>query len=854
MPHSEWTLIMSASDKTEPAKRFDYLSWFLGPKAEQRHWFESELLELFRDYTHWRANYIPGDTILIKRHLLRDLELQHDGGSQRLAELMAKLRGNFPFYSPRYVAHMLSDVSTPSMLGYVAGMLYNCNNITPEAAPVTVDLELDACNAVLEMFGIESAPKPKPSEDVKDYEKRLPSRFGWAHCTFDGTTANIEALWMARNSKMMPLAIKQLATEAAKSNKRFEVRARLPNGTSELVQAVDDRQLLMMTPTDVLDLVDAYLEEYLRNNYTTSQKPDKVWKAAWNSLRECRGNIRNSGIGKAISECRAQIYVSGAGHYSIGKAIDILGLGRDSMCVVDVDTKCRLNVGKLRQRILDDIENKARFPLAVVCVLSTTEEGAVDPLADVLSLRAEIEREYNASFWVHTDAAWGGFMRSVFVPDPQWLIRYAAERFCAVMGIGSTPDKGVGGDRAYDRILQWIDKLLLESHDKDKKEALTASKRTVHRLGQMYDNQEYDKLIGEIAGLVDEFSRAGVAVPPSVQVPSKDDIVSLVRDDTNWTVNLSLGGEQVAISAPWRDTSVYDAFLSMHDSDSIVCDPHKMGYCVYPSGMVAYRDNRVRHSLSQDAPYITSHGTSKGTRLPPRYPGARAKADAAHDPRTAPGIEAFGPYILEGSRPGAMATALWLSLQCMPLHKMGHGNLIRDVLRSARVLHEWLFHWSDLCERIREDCRCEFVTLVDGPPDTNVLTFAVVSKADRTLATTNRLTKRVYKDFAIEIELGDGRTSYNQPFFVSHNRVAPPLYPFQSLQSFFSRAKLRDVTLGEYERQGVFVLRATVMNPYHQASWEMGGNSFIREFVQALGRSADTHEREPATRDEDDDS
>ena len=58
---------------------------------------------------------------------------------QQLSEMLARLKRDFPIYSPRYVAHMLSDQTMPSVLGYFAGMLYNPNNVTPEAAPVTVE-------------------------------------------------------------------------------------------------------------------------------------------------------------------------------------------------------------------------------------------------------------------------------------------------------------------------------------------------------------------------------------------------------------------------------------------------------------------------------------------------------------------------------------------------------------------------------------------------------------------------------------------------------------------------------------------------------------------------------------------
>jgi glutamate/tyrosine decarboxylase-like PLP-dependent enzyme len=52
---------------------------------------------------------------------------------------------------------------------------------------------------------------------------------------------------------------------------------------------------------------------------------------------------------------------------------------------------------------------------AVVAIIGTTEEGAVDPLAKVLKLRKRYQR-LGMSFIVHADAAWGGYFASTLPP------------------------------------------------------------------------------------------------------------------------------------------------------------------------------------------------------------------------------------------------------------------------------------------------------------------------------------------------------------------------------------------------------------------------------------------------------
>ena len=45
--------------------------------------------------------------------------------------LLAELKGDVPFFSPRYMGHMISEQTMASLVGYFATMLYNPNNSPP---------------------------------------------------------------------------------------------------------------------------------------------------------------------------------------------------------------------------------------------------------------------------------------------------------------------------------------------------------------------------------------------------------------------------------------------------------------------------------------------------------------------------------------------------------------------------------------------------------------------------------------------------------------------------------------------------------------------------------------------------
>lgn len=220
-------------------------AWFLGPKAENADVEEGLFLHILRDYYHWRRNYYPADEITITQQMRRESLDWNDALAQQLGEILGALKRHFPSYSPRYVAHMMSDQTIPSVLGYFAGMLYNPNNVTPEAAPVTVQWELEVGADILRMLGYEVAPAP----DSRHRETRR--EFGWAHITGGGTLANLESLWVARNVRYLPLAIKRACASTG-----IELRVKLP-GTSTPVNIADlqDRECLALKPNEATFLL-----------------------------------------------------------------------------------------------------------------------------------------------------------------------------------------------------------------------------------------------------------------------------------------------------------------------------------------------------------------------------------------------------------------------------------------------------------------------------------------------------------------------------------------------------------------------------------------------------------------------
>jgi glutamate/tyrosine decarboxylase-like PLP-dependent enzyme len=99
------------------------------------------------------------------------------------AELTARLRENYPFGHPRYAAQMLKPPHPVSVVGYLAAMQVNPNNHALDGGPATAAMEKEVVRQLAGMFGYGTDPG---------------SYLG--HLTSSGTVANLEALFVARES------------------------------------------------------------------------------------------------------------------------------------------------------------------------------------------------------------------------------------------------------------------------------------------------------------------------------------------------------------------------------------------------------------------------------------------------------------------------------------------------------------------------------------------------------------------------------------------------------------------------------------------------------------------------------
>ena len=95
------------------------------------------------------------------------------------AELLRRLEDNYPFFHPRYIGQMLKPPHPAAIVGYLSAMLINPNNHALDGGPATARMEKEVVADLARMF---------------DYPTHL------GHLTSSGTIANLEALFIARES------------------------------------------------------------------------------------------------------------------------------------------------------------------------------------------------------------------------------------------------------------------------------------------------------------------------------------------------------------------------------------------------------------------------------------------------------------------------------------------------------------------------------------------------------------------------------------------------------------------------------------------------------------------------------
>lgn len=642
--------------------------YFLGPNAENQSLFEDLLLEFLRDHAYWRKNFHPEDLNAVPTSASYKPFFQETIADVRreLRELSSELKNAAPFFSPRYIGHMNSDLLMPALIAQMMTMMYNPNNVAQEAGPATVPRELEVGFQLARMFGYNTDPTKQP--------------MAWGHLTSGGTVANYEGLWNLREAKYYPLSLARAAAE-------LDLVLEAVGPLRKALHAYDNWELVNFSVQDALDLAQAagaMLREQKRDRSELELFDKTVKKYSYVELGAKR-------FFEVFSDLQAPIVIVPiTAHYSWDKSMKILGLGGENLIPVAIDDRMRMRTDHLSQ-ILQDAFKRQVPVLCVVSVLGSTEFSSFDPLQEIVELREDFYEE-GRFFGIHVDAAWGGYMASMFRREN----------------------------------------------------------------GGLCEQEE-------------------------------------VREELHF----------------FPSDSVYETFASLPEADSITVDPHKLGYIPYPCGAFVARDMRIVDLIGQKASYLYDIRDDQ-----------QAKSSINK-------LKNLGQYILEGSKPGSAAAAVYVSHRVLPLHKQGFGALVKRTIKASEYFYRNLMRLAVKLER-HVHLRVPF------EPDSNIVCFAVNPKGNRNLALMNHYGRTIFD----HIKINPRQPLQMKNFIGSYTSLSKSKLDQAQAERILALFDLdpdgfiTNVVDPQQQADHIFMFRHSLMSPW--LLQRMDGENYIDKYMSYL--------------------
>ncbi|KAF5492470.1 putative L-tyrosine/L-aspartate decarboxylase [Colletotrichum siamense] len=433
-------------------------SYFIGPRAENLPYFKENIDIILNNLKQARLDYrFDNDAEFIDEKTQESAAFKRSkdklkNAVDKASEILG--RSSIPFWSPRYQAHMCTDMSMSSLLGYFMTMLYNPNNVALEASPLTTVAEIEVGEQLCDLFGY----------NINEDDTESPT--GWGHVTCDGTVANLESMCIcptpgsltnrvqARNLKFYPLSLRKAFDEGQKLEfLKDSFHVETCQGERKLFTHLSTWELLNLKPSDVLDLPDRLYQEHgISNKFLSDLMNDLTIQSTGKDDLEREFGIEKPG----------QYMLSNTRHYSWPKGAAICGLGSKNVVGIPVDLGARLDISELENQLWESLENKQPV-YAVVGIIGSTEEGAVDSLSSILALRKQFQSR-GLSFLVHADAAWGGYFCSMLPKDyrPGDVINLPTE-----MGAtdGFVPDASLRAETQEDLYaMRFADSITVDPH------------------------------------------------------------------------------------------------------------------------------------------------------------------------------------------------------------------------------------------------------------------------------------------------------------------------------------------------------------------------------------------------------
>ncbi|KAF2070841.1 hypothetical protein CYY_007845 [Polysphondylium violaceum] len=387
-------------------KEFAPQAWFLGPKSENRDLLAELVTSGLKRHVDGRLLFHPEDAPVFDEDFKKTPAYLNatDDMKKKTDQLLTFLQKSLPFSSLRYVGHMCSDVTIAAAVGYISTILYNPNNVTIQASPVTSYIEMAVGNDLCRMVGFEF-PVTKSTDKKKKKQLKDDAIYPSCHLTSGGTVANCEAVWASYWAKFVPLALQEALIHESDLAAAKDITVKLCNGIP--------KKLSLLTSWEGVNIpADECVALPYRIADLCKLDPSKVTFI-------CKQyHPSNVGLRKFLNKHELNdpvLFASASGHYSLPKAAALLGLGSDSLKLIPVDLHTRMDTTNLRAQLQACISHHIPI-INVTCVQGSTEESSVDDFATVVKFRKEFNLK-GLEFFTHLDYAWGGYYLSCIRDD-----------------------------------------------------------------------------------------------------------------------------------------------------------------------------------------------------------------------------------------------------------------------------------------------------------------------------------------------------------------------------------------------------------------------------------------------------
>lgn len=326
-------------------------SIFLGPQAENSIWLREQTLKILDRWFDWRKSLSKGDPPLISpldrqtaeyRSLQKEME-------EEIEHVLGTFENEIPSFHPRYIGHMMSEISLPALMGHLITLLHNPNNISTATSVAGSRIEQEALSIIAKAIGL------------NHFE---------GHFTSGGTIANFEFLIRARDRLGLWQAI-SIALDHIDLTQMYRWTWEEYDHAIRLCDPAD------LTRYNFVENPGNFSDEFRRRRRCEPQWP--------------------------------VLLVPGSRHYSWPKAAHDLGLGKDSLMGVDMDRDGRLCIQSLKEKIEFCLQNKKPI-IGIVGVFGTTEMGSLDPFHEIQDLLEQFHSTEGIHLWLHADAAFGGLL------------------------------------------------------------------------------------------------------------------------------------------------------------------------------------------------------------------------------------------------------------------------------------------------------------------------------------------------------------------------------------------------------------------------------------------------------------